>query len=695
MSAAKYVGRLGSLAVVFGVGTGVMSSVAIASADTGESSRGPSASNASSASSASSEARKSSGSTGRGPGTGRSGRSATRDAAAPASQRLSPAPAASMTPRSADAATAPKLRPQSPLPSPAPSTPGDAIVAAPTVVANAEVSPRRNSARIKRGSVGTGTAQPAPGIAAASTVTTNTDLSSLLTEAPQPAEAPALTAVPDPNALAPKVSLEGVAIMALSTTLSFTVQMLQQIAIAVHIGPSRSTFNQTIDFNGSNLVPSSTELVTSFYGPWTYAPGGQNIVQGQQDYNVVDPDTQQTAGSFEALVSSGLALGWGEYAQLLVTSADGDIGTGAGQVPPAGSVIASMKILGGFGWLYSALPSGSGNEVSFKLRTPFGNIPLPFINFDAAQGIADHTVDNRPVYLGNGYSLAPSDPTGGTFTGQSGFLPLFQTVQSRQLFDIRDSSGTPVGTFDAEVTTTWDILGTYTEAILVTESYGDNVGTGIGQVPPPGTVYNVIYSGNDENFGLYTSMPSASGDLISMIQVSPGKVANIAAFPLNILDASAPPAVKRLPFAGGYGILPTSEMIPSGINGLPPRDVQVQGFQQFAVYDRTGVQQGSFDAMVAKQWDLFGITSQGIIVTKVTEGTAGSDIGEIPPVGSVLNYLQFGNTGFGTSYWSLPSESGTKISYKIVTPILEIPTWSTYNASAGMDTVTFLDPFPV
>jgi hypothetical protein len=523
------------------------------------------------------------------------------------------------------------------------------------------------------------------------------DFGTLTAPAPAAAKAGVVTAGFDPNSLAPRTSLRVAGITLLSTTLSFTSALIQHLAIAFHIGPTRSTFNQTVDLNGYRLVPNSTELVTSFYGPWTYGPGGLNIVQGQQGYDVVDPATEQAVGSFNALVSTGSPLGLTRYVELLVTSADGNVGIEAGQVPPVGSVIANTALFGGFGWSYSAMPSPSGNVISVKLQTPLGDIPLPFFfdKFDAAQGIADHTVDNRPIELGNGYSIAPSDPDGETFTGTSGFLPLFQTVQGRQLFDVRDSSGATVGSFQGEVVTTWDAAGAYTQAILVTESFGDNVGTGVGQVPPPGTVYNVAYAGSDDDWALSTSMPSPSGNLVSMLEGTPDGVRNVLTFPADRLDAAAPPPVKRLPFAGGYGILPTSDLLPSGVNGLPPRDVQIQGYQQFAVYDPAGVEQGTFDAIVTKQWDWMGIYSESFIVTDVTDGIAGTAIGDVPPVGSVFSYVYLGDSGFGTSYWSLPSPSGAKISFKIRTPIIDIPTWSTYNASAGLDTVTFADPIQV
>lgn len=497
----------------------------------------------------------------------------------------------------------------------------------------------------------------------------------------------------NPAALPPKFSPAVTVFFAGSTLLGIVPSLLQQFTIAVHLGPSKSPFNQTVDLNGSDLVPRSTELVKSFYGPWTYGPGGLNIFQGQQDYDVVDPLTQQTSGTFSALVSSGKPLGLSRYTELLVTESDGNVGTGAGQTPPVGSVIANLRVLGRFGWNYSALPSESGDVVSFALTTPFGDIPIRFFaRFDGAEGIADHTVDDRPIDLGNGYSIAPSDPAAEIYTGISGLLPMFQTVQTRQQFDIRDSAGVTVGTFDGLATTTRDAAGWYTEAVLVTDSHGDNVGTGVGQVPPPGTVYNVFYVRRDVNYELYTSMPSPSGDVISMIEGRPGRVKNILTFPSNRLDASTPPPVMRLPIPGGYGILPSSELTPSGVNGLPPRDVQIQGYQRFAVYDPAGVQTGSFDAMVSQQWDWMGISSQAILVTDVTDGEAGTEVGDIPPVGSVLSYVYFGRLGFGTSYWSLPSPSGTRTSFKILTPLIDIPTWSSYDASAGLDSVMLVNP---
>ena len=502
------------------------------------------------------------------------------------------------------------------------------------------------------------------------------------------------TSTVNPAALPPKLALQEIWIAVGSSLANIAVTAFRALSTAVYLGPTASTLNQTLVVNGYNLVPSSTEVVTSFYGPSAFWPGGPTLIQGQQQYSVVDPSTQQSLGTFDALVSTGSQFNIrGKYVELLVTANDGvNVGTGPGQVPPVGSLIATFDFLAGFGWSYSAMPTASKTVITFKLLSPFFDIPIPF-GFDASKGIADHTVDNRPVNLGNGYSIVPADPDAETYDGTSGFLPFYTTVQAHEVFNIRDSSGVTVGSFEGVVTPTADVLGVYTQAILVTNVIDGTTGTAPGDVPPVGSVFNVMYRGIDTDYVVYSSLPSSSGNVVSVISVKGTEVSNIRTFPMNLLDASAPPPVKRLPIAGGYSLLPVSPLVPSGVNGLPPREVQIQGYQQFGVYDSAGVQRGSFDADVFTQWDMYGNYSQALLVTRVTEGTAGSAPGDVPPVGSMINYFYVGNSAFGTFYSSMPSGSGTKVSFKFLTPLIDIPTWSTYNASAGMNTVSFFNPF--
>lgn len=494
-----------------------------------------------------------------------------------------------------------------------------------------------------------------------------------------------------PTALSSREVHEPIAPYAAGLAMTAILQVALNLAITVaDIAPSSPlTVTPTLKLNGYNLVPSSAEEVSSFYGRWTYLPGAPSLVQGQQQFDVVDPETNEAAGSFDALVSRGDGY---NYMTLLVTANDGiNVGTEAGQTPPVGSLISKFR-LGPIGWTYSAMPSETGDVVSFKLSTLFGDIPLP-LTFDAAAGIADHTFDNRPVRFANGASFAPSDPAAEIITGTSGVLPFFTAIQGNQTYNVYDSEGATVGSFDGIFTTTTDILGNYTQAVLVTSNDGTNVGTEPGQVPPVGSVYNICYNGTDTKYLLYSSLPSPSGDVISLIDVSPDRVWNGDYLPL--MNASVAPVVESLSAPGGRTFVPTSDVTPVGINGLPPREVEIQGYRQFAVYDSDGTQIGSFDADVETQWDMMGIHTQAVMVTKVTDGTAGTGDDDVPPVGSVFNYVYFGNSGFGTIQSVIPGPTSDLISFKLITPLGNFPLYALRKPAVGRTDVTFFDPFPV
>jgi hypothetical protein len=525
-----------------------------------------------------------------------------------------------------------------------------------------------------------------------------------LTAAPAPAlqSIPSLTAAAttvNPNTLPARLSPLALAVGSVAVGLDLVLAATRHLTLAFYWGGTPDTVNPTLVLNGYNLVASSTEEITSFYGNWTNFPGGPTTVQGRQTFDVVNPETGVNVGSFDALVSSGSPLFLGtKSVQLLVISPDGpQSGTDPGDIPPYGSIIATQTFGPfGFGWSYSAMPTDSGTDVvSFKLLTPFGNIPIP-LKFDAAEGIADHTRDNTPIDLGNGYSIAPADPDGETYTAITGALPLFSAIQGYQTFNVYDSNGVAVGSFEGVFTPTADIAGGSTEAILVTKVNNGTVGINPGDVPPVGSVYNVFnveLVGSKRTF-LYSSLPSSSGDVISFLNFQSGKVTNVGTFPFTLLNASAPPQVERLPIPGGGSFYPISSLQPSGVNGLPPREMQEQGYQQFGVYDSAGNQTGSFDADVASQWDLLGTYSQALLVTKVTNGTAGTNAGDVPPVGSVIEYVYFGNTGFGTYYAAMPSPSGDVTTFKLLTPLINIPLFTNYNASKDPSDYTFYDPFP-
>ena len=205
---------------------------------------------------------------------------------------------------------------------------------------------------------------------------------------------------------------------------------------------------------------------------------------------------------------------------------------------------------------------------------------------------------------------------------------------------------------------------------MVTANDGTNVGPGPGQVPPVGSVYNVIYTGSADSYFLYSSLPSSSGDVISLLQATPAGIANMAS---TFIDASKPPTTKPLSAPGGQSFVPISSLQPSGVNGLPPREVQIQGNQQFAVYNSAGDQLGSVNAEVANQWDLFGIQSQALLITDATSGTPGSTPSDVPTVGSQFESVSFGTSGWGISRSDVPAASGQLTAFSLVTPFGNIP----------------------
>jgi len=446
--------------------------------------------------------------------------------------------------------------------------------------------------------------------------------------------------------------------------------------------------------DGYNVVPTSTKTVTAFTGRFTYWPGMPNMLQGSQQLSLVDPVTKQAVGNFDALVTAGdpTSIG-GRYVQLLVTGNEGtNIGTGPGQIPPVGSIISSLS-LGLIGLTYTAMPSPSGGKVSVKFSTPFGNIALP-VTYDASEGIADGTFDNRPTELGGGFSIAPADPGAEKIVATIGLLPLFNSVQGRQTFGIFDSGGQQVGSFVGDFTTTSDIVSIYTQAIRVIANDGVNVGTKTGQTPPVGTVYNVAYFGSDDVYLLYSSMPQQSGDVISITAKTPLGVFDVPPALFNSFNASTEPPIKSLTGPGGQKFVATSAQLPFGVNGLPPRDVQTQGYQQFDVYDFLGRKIGSVDADVAAQWDGFGVHSKSLLITDVRSGKTGGTPFEVPPVGSVVNFTYF-TGGFGLTDTVLQLAGFDLNALSIVTPLAPIPLLPLPLPAWNRPPVEYFNPFLV
>ncbi|MFN8071546.1 MAG: hypothetical protein U0R66_07010 [Mycobacterium sp.] len=722
MSASTYVGRIGALAAALGVGAALFSGPGIAWADTT-----PSDTPGSSAPEAPAGAQADTPTAG--PTRGHTARSARTPHTAQSSTAGQSAPETS-TPdvpaaierdltssRAGDSAqSAPQQKPDvGPAPAAAvkanDNSPAVKPAAADPVVDTPAASP----------AAATEPAVPTPAPAATQTVTS-------LLETAQPAVAPKLSVTS--KAVAPTITLPAALTNVanhITTVINSVVSQLvstfsghspfvpqansplnwlvlaasrrQPLAAATTASAVSTPATPTLVLNGYNVVADSIEIIDAFTGRWAYWPGQPNMQQGRQDFKLVDPNTGAEVGGFSALVTTGDPTSLGaNYVEMLVTSNDGtNVGTGAGQTPPVGSVISDFT-LGLVGVSYSSMPTPAGDKVSVTLKTPFISIPLP-LTFDASKGIVDHTFDNRPMDITGGFNIAPADPNAEKLTGAIGLLPLFNSLQGDQKFGVYDSTGKKVGTFDGLFTTTSDTLGISTQAILVTGNDGIDVGTNPGQTPPVGTVYNVAYFFSDKTWLLYSSMPQASGDVITLKFGTPQGVTDLTSlglpnwlFPQTTFNASREPAMRSMVAPGGQKFVASSDVIPSGINGLPPRDVQIQGYQQFDVYDFLGRKIGTIDADVENQWDSStGVHSKSILVTKVTSGDVGTTPLNVPPVGTVMNFIDFSG-GFGIADSVIPQKGTNLNSFQFVTPFGNIPLLPSISLATHPE-VEYTNPF--
>ena len=186
-------------------------------------------------------------------------------------------------------------------------------------------------------------------------------------------------------------------------------------------------------------------------------------------------------------------------------------GTATGDVPPVGSVFDTYN-LGGSNFEYSDLASTTpgGDVISDTLVTPSGDLTIP-VTFDAA---AVATADIALAPLADDYDIVPVSTA--VVTAVSSIPPVAVAIQGSQEFQ------TAAGTFDADTTATSDILGNSTEALLVTSTSG-TTGTAAGDVPPVGSVFNILDSDVKGYEYVYSDLasPTPGADVISETLVTP------------------------------------------------------------------------------------------------------------------------------------------------------------------------------
>jgi hypothetical protein len=413
--------------------------------------------------------------------------------------------------------------------------------------------------------------------------------------------------------------------------------------------------------------PSSTEEITGFFGEPTTPPAVAGSIQGQQVFEIFDTTTDKPVGTFDADESSSPSL-YGAANQLLLVTKDlsGTAGTATGDTPPVGSVFDIANYGNGYETVYSDLASPNGDVITDSWTNPFGSGSIP-ATYDVAAGLGTDSVDAPPVHLTDGYEFAPAAGVSENITSVTGFSPADIAVEGNQLFDVYNAAGDQAtGAFDAEVTNTSDVLLNYTEEILVTNDVSGTVGTAAGDTPPVGSLYNVFYILGDSSFyNLYSVTPSSSGDVVSDTLVSPyGEISIPIPF-----DADTALAVNSFTVPSyDESIVPVGSDQIFGVNGVPPLNSAVEGYQAFDLDNASGNTVGTFDADVTTTTGLLASSSEALLVT-ADSGTAGTAAGDLPPVGSEFDVNNFG-FGYETVYSDLVSTTGANvISETLVTPM--------------------------
>jgi hypothetical protein len=433
--------------------------------------------------------------------------------------------------------------------------------------------------------------------------------------------------------------------------------------------PSAIASADSDDYHHAVPVPDSTQTFVGLYGYDTPAPAVSGGIQTDGTFEAVNSDGD-TLGTFEAHATTipdpnPLVILFGSTNDEYLVTDDGYY--------PAGSLFNTFTLGSrdsGFENIYTAVPQpGGGDEVTDIFKTPFGDIDLTplFENYDAAWGIADNSP--KPTALPPGIELHGDED----ITAISGAPPVAVAVQGNQTFDALDDDGNTVS-FDAANTTTSDSFGFYTQAFLVNDVNSATPDTGSGDVPPVGSVFNTINFADGFLINYYSAEPSAHGDVISDTLTTPFGTFDLSPL-FQDLDAAAGVADRSpshvFDFGEGYQIVPNHDAEFTGINGLPPGNVSIQGNESFDVKDNDGNTVGTFHA--AETTSPAMITNneaQTLLVTDVDSGTTGTEPGDVPPVGSVFDTFDlFGSgSGFVNIYSDLASSGGNVITDTLVTP---------------------------
>ena len=413
----------------------------------------------------------------------------------------------------------------------------------------------------------------------------------------------------------------------------------------------------TVDSTGQETVTGIYGF--GFDGGDTAPPAVAGSVQGDSAFTYTDTTTS-AAGGFDGFESTSTD-GFGDTNVEVYVASD----SAGADAPGVGSVFDTYTFDGGlFSNVYSDVVTSNGDVITDTLESPvYGNFAIPS-TFDAAS--ADDPADAAD-YGGvpDGIGTDKIDPLGTEDVNAiSGIPPLTAALQGTQDFGVDNSGGTQIGTFSAVDTTTTDGFGTYTEAALATSASTDgSVGAG--------SIFNTMdFLGLDS---VYSDVVSTTGGANTITETIKTALGNFS-IPTDF-DATDAETTSSIDVPDGVDLTPQGSLDITGINGLAPVDVGVQGEQVFDYTD--GSSSGFFDADVTNTLDEFGDTSETVLVTSSTDPDA--------PAGSTFETVGFGY-GFENIYTDIVSTTGgaDAISDTFVTPFGDFTLPETFNASAGL-----------
>jgi hypothetical protein len=170
---------------------------------------------------------------------------------------------------------------------------------------------------------------------------------------------------------------------------------------------------------------------------------------------------------------------------------------------------------------------------------------------------------------------------------------------------------------------------------------------------------------------VYSDVVGANGNTITETIESP-----LGSFTLpETFDGTAAETSSAMDIPNGTTLTPVGDLTITGVNGLPPVDVGVQGTQVFD-FVNPGDVTGNVTADVTNTIDDFGDSTETVLITGATDPGAAA--------GSVFETVTFGDTGVESVYTDIVSATGDQITDTLVTPLGDFTIPQTFDAVSGL-----------